>query len=96
MYYEYGEGISASGDDKWSKKLREDWENTDKIILSYDAYDIVQRKIKDIYIRKYKHMGYFGRFLNLFRNLFVKGKLRILFCRYFCPRMSCIGAIHKS
>ncbi|MGN0730495.1 MAG: glycosyltransferase family 4 protein [Treponema sp.] len=33
ILYEYGTGISTSGNDFWSKILKEDWQATDKIIL---------------------------------------------------------------
>lgn len=39
VLYEYGTGVSTSGDSKWSKRLQDDWNATDKIILSANTSD---------------------------------------------------------
>lgn len=55
IFYEYGDGISTSGNKSWSKKLRDDFNNTNKImkeIVKDD--DLFQKKIISIYEKKSK------------------------------------------
>ena len=84
VVYECGYGVSTSGDDKWSQKIRADWENTDEIMLAgCKDNDVIQHKIADIYKKKYST----GK-LKRFRKLLDGGQLRMTLVRRFMPRMS--------
>ena len=85
VVYEYGLGVSTSSSLSWKEKLKKDWEETDKILLNEGAdNDIVQRKIKKIYGKRYNANRRIRKYLKLL-NFW---QLRMIIKRRFLPRMS--------
>lgn len=66
IYYECETGISTSGGEAWSQRLRADWENTDKIMKETKIPDRFQMKML-------KGINYSNSIL---RRLFTIGKIR--------------------
>ena len=83
IFYEYGTGISTSCDDAWYKKIRNDFESADNIMLSSSKKDNIQKRIVEINKIKYR-TGLFNRI----RKKFFKGQIRMTFYKKFRPRMS--------
>lgn len=85
IIYEYGCGVSTAGNAIWGERLRADAKNSEKIMLARHIKDgdILQRKIVNIYKRKYG-IGSFKRFGELVN----KEHIRLKLVRRFKPRTS--------
>jgi len=78
IYYEYGTGISTSGDSLWAQRLHVDWNNTDKIMIDMENLDKFQKKVL-------RGMEKSNSFL---RKIFIKGKLIFRIKLIFNKRMT--------
>lgn len=65
VLYEYGTGVSTSKNNIWTKRLRDDWNNNDKILSTRDELDSFQLKMWKAYNKK-----------GILKGLLVKGKLK--------------------
>lgn len=65
ILYEYGSGVSTSKNNVWIKRLREDWDNNDRILSTRNTLDDFQLKMWKAYNTKGE-----------FKALFVKDKLK--------------------
>ena len=85
IYYEYGSGISTSGNQEWGKKIQEDWKATDLIMANENNPDRFQKAmLKNITKNKKK----INRFL-IKGNFVFKLKLKLF------PRKTDINIYRK-
>ena len=80
VLYEYGTGVSTSANDKWTKLLLADSNETDKVMFSDENRDEIQEKI----YRAYEKRKAESKISKL--NLGVKGRLKIILKRNLFPR----------
>lgn len=77
ILYEYGEGISTSGDSFWMQKIRRDWDATTEMIIHGDTIESLQKKM----VKAYKLLS------NKATKLLVKGRIKLyLKNRFFFRR----------
>ncbi len=80
VLYEYGTGVSTSANDKWTKLLLADSNETDKVMFSDENRDEFQDKI----YRAYEKRKAESKISQL--NLGAKGRLKIMLKRNLFPR----------
>ena len=82
MLYEYGSGVSTSGNIEWKKRLENDWKMTDELIFnsSVDRLDSFQKKIIKAYQWK-KHK---------ILKFLVHGKIKAILSRKYKSRKTSI------
>lgn len=75
ILYEFGTGISTSGNDEWGKKIVKDWQSTNQILAGRDDKQNLKRDFECI------ETVYNNKIIKLYNCMFVKGyivsKLRI-------------------
>lgn len=69
VLYEYGSGVSTSGDDIWGQRLQEDWKATDKIIKDR----IEDKKLSREFKIKSKFSYKTNLFLRIYATIYLRG-----------------------
>lgn len=83
MLYEYGTGVSTSGNDKWARRLKDDLNATDEIMFARPLDEMDSFQSKMLKMKKWND--------NKFLKIFVKGKIKSVLLRKCKRRMtSCI------
>jgi hypothetical protein len=74
VLYEYGDGVSTSGSSLWERKLRDDWDAADQIMINQiETKDNLQKKMKNILVRKRNMPRKIGTFFSFFdKGRFIK------------------------
>lgn len=80
IYYEYGTGVSTSGDPTYTKILLEDVEKLILIMYNDNSITDQQKRMVDALIK--------NRSNNKIRKLFIKGKLYLWLKYHFFPRLT--------
>lgn len=78
ILYEYGVGISTSGQEIWHERLDKDWRATTSIILSRKGCDDLQKKMQKASRNSE----------NMIKRYFIHGKIRIAIKKRLYPRMT--------
>ena len=90
VLYEYGSGISTSQNEVWAKRLNDDWEATNSIILSRPAMEPLQKRMKRVLEDRQRDR----KCVYLFKRLIEKGRIAITLKRHFNKRLAnCGGCI---
>lgn len=78
IFYEYGLGVSTSGEETWHNRIVADW-NTSEKIMSEDTTQLTefQMKMVRVFEARQKRRGC----RKIFMELFVKGKIRMAIIR---------------
>ncbi len=79
VFYEYGFGVSTSGDSEWGKRLTKDWLVANHEMIKYSGNDLLKnRMIKALKLEENDHYRFYSQFF--------KGKVRLSLKRKLCPR----------
>lgn len=79
VFYEYGFGVSTSGDSEWGRRLTKDWLVANHEMIKYSGNDLLKnRMIKALKLEENDHYRFYSQFF--------KGKVRLSLKRKLCPR----------
>jgi glycosyltransferase involved in cell wall biosynthesis len=85
IMYEFGDGVSTSGNEVWSKRLKADWEAADRIMIDEVRYcDSYQLKMRKVLVDQYDSDGIKKRI----KHYFTKGRIAFLVMKKIFPRMT--------
>lgn len=87
LLYEYGTGISTAGEDVWSLRLKRDWEEADKILVTQHCNNSNLRHMVKYRIEMKKKQSVFSRHIFGFFHLptyYISRMRREIFPRYSC------------
>lgn len=82
VLYEFGSGVSTSGNEIWKKRLEDDWNATNCMILSRQAEEPLQKKMQEVMMRR----GAPGTIQYKLRQWVEKGRIRLILKRRFNVR----------
>lgn len=87
LLYEYGTGISTAGEDVWSLRLKRDWEEADKILVTQHCNNSKLRRMVKYRIKMKKKESVFSRHIFGFFHLptyYINRMRQKIFPRYSC------------
>lgn len=85
ILYEYGDGVSTSGNVIWEERLQRDWKASNEIMLErIKKGDELQAKIAKIY----RSRGVGCKVVRVMKKIFEKGRLRFVLRKKLKPRMT--------
>lgn len=79
IMYEYGTGISTSGNDLWSKRIKADWDKTTQMLMSRCDSSKTGRKYRRSILLMDRSNGMPKKLLKLFVRGFPRFKMQLLF-----------------
>ncbi len=90
MLYEHGIGISTGGDNVWSKRIRDDWNAADDIMLGWEACNKLQKNFR----KKAAHIREANSLKRKMRAILIDGYL-LNYIRRKKLRLTGLGADEK-
>ena len=83
VFYEYGSGISTSGNNEWGNRIKQDWISANHEMMKYVGDDAIKNKIiKLLSLQEKKYYRFYSQFL--------RGKLILSLKRRMNPRKTCV------